>query len=321
MGNTKGYVDPLLTALTVDYSKGVREKLIGSRLFPRVKVPKSSGKFARFDKGNIMRVVDDTLAEDGFSRKLPYGGTMEPYSTDERGLSDDYDLAEASQREGPFALKDQQIVERIVTQLEINQESRIATKVAALAGRATALAGVGAAKANKFAYTGANTGGDPFTAISDGIKACFWRPNLMIIADSVFDALEYHPILLDKLGEANMIKKVDEDTLAKLFRVQKVVRAEGKADFGKPKADGSLNLTNLWGNSVIIAYVDERPDFPCAGKTLAVDYPEADSAGYIVRAWDEERAGLRGKRVIQVGYDVDELVVCPELIYTISSCI
>lgn len=321
MSNTKGYIDPLLTALTVDYSKGVREKLIGSMLFPRIKVPKSSGKYARFDKRNIMRVVDASMSEDGYSRKLPYGGTMEPYSTTEQALHDDYDIADASQREGPFSIKDAQIVERIVTQLEINQEARIAAKVKALSGRYAALSGSGVAKTNKFTVSGASTGGDPFTAISDGIVACFWRPNLMIVAESVFDVLEYHPILLAKLGEANMIKKVNEETLAKLFRVQQVVVAQGKADFGKAKEDGSLNLTNLWGNSVILAYVDTRTDYPCAGKTLSVDYPEADSSGYIVRSWDEEKAGLRGKRFVQVGHDVDELVICSDLIYTLKDCI
>lgn len=55
-------------------------------------------------------------------------------------------------------------------------------------------------------------------------------------------------MLLAKLGEANMIKKVDEDTLAKLFRVEKVIRAEGKADVGKKKEDNSLTLAQLWGD-------------------------------------------------------------------------
>jgi hypothetical protein len=38
----------------------------------------------------------------------------------------------------------------------------------------------------------------------------FFRPNLLILPEAVYDAIEYRPHLLDKLGEANLIKKVDE---------------------------------------------------------------------------------------------------------------
>jgi hypothetical protein len=57
----------------------------------------------------------------------------------------------------------------------------------------------------------------------------FFRPNLLILPEAVYDALEYHPRLLDKLGKANLIKKVDEANLAKLFRIDKVVTAKGRA--------------------------------------------------------------------------------------------
>ena len=317
MNGTKGYIDPLLTALTVDYSKGVRDKLVGALLFPRIMVDKASGKYAKFDKENALHVVDDTFGDSGQSKKLTMGGTMEPYATTQRALHDSYDLRDMQQREGPFAIRDTQIVDRIVTQLEINQEYRIAQLVQSLTGRNAALSGTGSGKTNKWA----SSGGDPFGAIKDAIAACFVRPNLMIISGSVFDALEYHSVLLAKLGEANMIKKVDESTLSKLFRVDKVVVGEGKADPGKKREDGTTSLAQLWGDSVILANVDTRPDYPCAGKTLAVKYPEADGTGYIVRTWDEESAGLLGKRFVQVGHDVEELVVCSDLIYTIKSCL
>jgi hypothetical protein len=314
MNGTKGYVDPLLTALTVDYSTLARANLIGAKLFPRVPVDKPSGVYAEFDKENAMRVVDDTFGDNGMSKKATMGGKMVPYKTTQHGLHDDYDLRDAEKREGPFALKDKQIVDRLTTQLEINQEYRIAKLVQSLTDRFTALAGTGTAAGNKWA----SGGGDPFAAINTAIGKCFMRPNLMIVAGSVFDALEYHPILLAKLGESNMIKKVAEDTLAKLFRVDQVVIATGKADASKKKEDNSLTLADLWGASLILAYVDSRPDVPSAGKTLVVNYPEADGSGYIVRSWDDERAGLLGRRYVQVGHDVDEHVVCKDLIYTIK---
>ena len=61
----------------------------------------------------------------------------------------------------------------------------------------------------------------------------------------MFDAIEYHPKLLEKLGEANMIKKVDETTLGKLFRIDRVVIAKGKADFGKRTAAKNVAATGI----------------------------------------------------------------------------
>jgi hypothetical protein len=60
-------------------------------------------------------------------------------------------------------------------------------------------------------------------------------------------------------------------------------------------------------------------DAPCAGKTLAVKYAEADNQGWIVRTWNEDDGGLLGGEWVQVGHDVCELVVSKELIYSIKN--
>jgi hypothetical protein len=140
----------------------------------------------------------------------------------------------------------------------------------------------------------------------------------MVVSETVFDAIEYHPKLLEKLGEANMIKRVDETTLGKLFRVDKVVIAKGKADFGKRGESKSVSATHIWGNTVTLAYTSTIWDEPCAGKTLAVTYKEADGSGYVVRTWDEEDGGILGGEYVQVAHDVTELVVAEDLIYTIK---
>jgi hypothetical protein len=69
---------------------------------------------------------------------------------------------------------------------------------------------------------------------------------------------------------------------------------------------------------VALAYTSAGWDEPCAGKTLIVRYPQADNSGYVVRTWDEEDGGLLGGEYVQVGQDVEELVVSPALLYTIK---
>jgi hypothetical protein len=158
-------------------------------------------------------------------------------------------------------------------------------------------------------------------AIKDAIAKCFFRPNLMTMSESVFDALEYHPVLLAKLGEANMIKKVDEQNLAKLFKIDRVIIAKGKADFSKPNKEKTLTPGNIWGDSLTLAYTSAVWDEPCAGKTVAVKYAEADNHGYVVRKWDEEDGGILGGEYVQVAQDTVELVVCSDLIYSIKEAL
>jgi hypothetical protein len=151
--------------------------------------------------------------------------------------------------------------------------------------------------------------------IRAAIAQMYFRPNLMVIPEAVYDAIEFHPCLLDKLGEANLIKKVDEANLAKLFRIDRVIIAKGKADFSKRNEGKTLTISGIWGNNVVLAYTSDVWDEPCAGKTLIVRYPQADNSGYVVRTWDEEDGGMIRLEYVQVSHDVEELVVSENLIY------
>jgi hypothetical protein len=318
-GREMGYVSPLLSNLASDYSRKAREGLVAPILFPRIQVGKPSGKYATFDAETAFKVPDVTMAgERSRANEFAASGAMKDYAASRHGLKSFIDIADLEFMDGPFKLWERRKTELLVGKLELAQEKRVADAVLALPGRSTSLAGTGITKANKWSNASSTAGGDPAGAINDAIGNLFFRPNLMIIPEGVYDAIEYHPRLLDKLGEANLIKKVDEANLAKLFRIDRVVIAKGKADFGKRKADKGLALTGIWGANVTLAYASDVWDEPCAGKTLMVRYPQADNSGYVVRTWDEEDGGILGGEYIQVAEDVCELVVASELIYTIK---
>jgi hypothetical protein len=307
MGREKGYVSPLLSNLAVDYAVKERERLVASVLFPRILVGKPSGKYAVFDKEQAYKVPDVTLGgERSRANEFVTSGTMKPYTTTPYGIKTFIDHAELEVMDGVFKLWEKRKTQDLVGKLELAQEKRIATTILNLPGRFTT------------PTSWENGEGDPYTDIKEGIKTLFYRPNLMILSEPVFDALEYHPKLIEKLGEANMIKKVDETTLAKLFRIDKVVISKGRADFGKRNADKSVDVKNIWGDSVVLAYTSNVWDEPCAGKTLMVKYHEADGSGYVVRTWEEQDGGILGGEYVQVSHDVEELVVCDDLIYTLK---
>jgi hypothetical protein len=319
MSREYGYISPLLSNLAVDYSTKIREGLVGHIIFPRVTVGKPSGKYAVFDKEAAFKVPDVTLAgERAQANEFWAGGEMGTYATTPYGLKAFIDKADLEIMEGPFKLWERRKVEQLVTKLEIAQEKRISATILNLSGRSSTLSGTGTAKGNKWSHASASSGGDPVAAIKDAISSCFFRPNIMIFSEAVYDALEYHPVLLKYLGEANLIRKVDEANLAKLFRVDKVIIAKGRADFGKKNAEGTVNPLSIWGDAVILAHTSDQWDQPCAGKTLSVNYREADGQGYIVRTWDEKDGGLLGGEYVQVAHDTTEVIVCKDLIYSIK---
>jgi hypothetical protein len=314
MARKYGYVDPLLSNLAVDYSKTVRDGLVGANLFPRVLVAKPTGNYAVYDKETAFKVPDVTMADRAEAPDFHASGKKEKFATRAYALRMAADAADEQFMEGPFKEWEKRRVETIVSKLELAQEKRIADKVKNLPNRSVTLAGAGTGAANKWK----DGKGDPFTAIKDAGHKLFFRPNVMIMNEAVFDALEYHPVLVAKLGEINTIVKVDEATLARLFRIDRVIIAKGRADFGKRNASADVEPLDIWGDSVVLAHISNEWDAPCAGKNFCLKFAEADGAGYIVRTWEEPRTGLLGGDYIQVGHETDEAVVCPDLIYTIK---
>jgi hypothetical protein len=283
-------------------------------------VAKPTGKYAVFDEEDAFKVPDVALAgERSRANEFHASGRMETYAASRYGLKAFIEEDDRQFLEGPFKLWENRHVEDLVTKLEQAQEKRVADVVLNLSGRTATLSGAGTTTGKKWSNASDTAGGDPAGDIRAAIGQMFFRPNLMIIPEAVYDAIEYHPRLLNKLGEANLIKKVDEANLAKLFRIDRVVIAKGKADFGKRTEGKTLTLTGLWGNGVVLAYTSEGWSEPCAGKTFMVKYPQADNGGYVVRTWDEEDGGLLGGEYVQVGHDdVAEVVIAPKLLYAIK---
>jgi hypothetical protein len=319
MAREIGYVSPLLSNIAVDWSKEVRKDLVAPLLFPRVGVSTPSGKYAVFDKDNAYKVPDVTMAgERSQATEFNTSGKMKQYATIRYGLKSFIDNADLEFMDGPFKTWEKKKTELLVGKLELAQEKRVADAVLSLNGRTTSLSGEGVDRTNKWSGASDVAGGNPYESIRAGIQQLFFRPNTMILSEAVFDVLEYHPRLLDKLGEANLIKKVSEETLQKLFRIDKVIIAKGRADFTKQTASQSTTASGIWGYCVVLAYVSSIWDDPCAGKTLCVNYKESDGAGYVVRTWEEQDGGILGGEYVQVAHDVSELVIASDLIYTIK---
>jgi hypothetical protein len=106
------------------------------------------------------------------------------------------------------------------------------------------------------------------TAISDTIGI---GPNRVLLSKSVFDALEFHPKILERIKYTSR-DSVTTDILAKLWNVDEVVVGAAVVATGPDDV-----LGRIWGDDVILAYtslgadVNANIEEPSYGYTYAIE--------------------------------------------------
>ena len=314
--NDKGYVDPLLSNLAVDYSARARADLVAPRLFPRIGVDKPSGYYPEMSKEDVYRVVDTRMSRNkGQANDVTLDGNLVPYATEAHGLKRTVSRAKDANADTPFNAAGRDVVQYLVGKLEQAQESRVVTLVTELRGSTTKLAGAGSAVANIWK----DGGGKPLDMIEEKASALLLRPNICIMSRSVYTALKNHPDVIERLPNTS-VQYASTEALAMLLDVPEVVVADGKGAIGKKTHAGDAAIKSLWTDVLVLARVDDSTSLqePCCGKTVQVNYPQADGAGYVVSTWDENDYGVSGGTTYKVAHDVQELVIAKDLIHTIT---
>ena len=317
MDNHKGYIDPLLSNVALDYSSTVRQGLVAPRLLPRVEVDAPSGFYTEFSKEDLFRIVDTSMARNkGQAADVTHDGEPKKYNASPHGLKETIDNARNAKAQGPFSRSAQRVVEGLVAKIERAQEKRVAALVQQIPGATTALSGTGSAVGNVWA----NGGGNPTSAVSAAINKVFMQPNICIMSRRVYNALKIHPDIINALP-STVVRRATTESLAALFDVDEVVIADGKGYDGKKTKTGDGVISSIWGDSVVFARVDTTDSLnePCVGKTLAVEYPEADNSGYVVRVMEVGDHGVTGGTTYRVACDLAELIMAPDLIHTITN--
>jgi hypothetical protein len=147
--------------------------------------------------------------------------------------------------------------------------------------------------------------GDVNAARKGVFYGCLQEANVMTISRTVFDTLKHHPEIKD------VIKISDNDArwpqlLAAYFDVDRLLVARGIVNTANEGQ--AVNLSEIWGEDVILAHVDDNPDgdlkTPSFGRTFAVvdenEKPQGVKVSYynqtklkstIVRAdaWTDEK--------------------------------
>ncbi len=316
----KGYVDPLLSGFAVDYASVFSRGLVGVVLAPPIPIAKPDAKYAYFGKDMYAHLPDTELAHNGGKpNRIGGRGIQKPVNAIDHGLDEAIDKRDAGFEDVPFAPSERRAVRHLVSQLSLAHDKRVRDKFLAEPGRNEALSGDGTGADNKWS----GKGGDPVKKVEARKGEMIVDPNVMVIGRNVWQALKTNPQIVGRVGEVQNTKVVTLDTLSALFDVEKVVVARGQIGDKKQNKSGTANLSYIWDDLCIMAYVDKNlsEESLTAAATFYVTYPEAGGEMWLVRTYDDDASGMRGSRVVFAGNTSDEKIVCPGAFWAIKDVV
>ncbi|MDO8838014.1 MAG: major capsid protein [Parvibaculum sp.] len=307
--STARVVDPVLSQFTRGYRQA---GLIAEELFPRAYVPVRGFKTIRFGKESFRRY--QTRRSPGTATKrITYGYESDPAKLYQHALDAVVPREHVGEAEaGPGINLKQGAARLVMDVMQLDAEIQAAEL-------ATNEANYG--DDNKDTLSGSDqwdhADSKPKDVIKEGKEAVRKRigrePNKLILPKPVFNALDDHPALLEKLKYTSS-DNVTAELLARYFGVSKVVVADGVfADSN----DDDDDFTDVWGNFAILAYVPEgeRQDVqvPSFGYTYTLEgHPfaeverwDADSKSWINGITDERSAEFVGS---DAGYLISDVL-------------
>ena len=253
-------------------------------IFPVCRVNLSSDNYYIFNKEDLLR--------DSWQRKPAYGQVMpavvsehtETYAVqvDQMIMGiDQIRQTDLQRRQGP-AIKDprQQRTKTIAEQANIHQDRMFAEKYFKAGVWANEWTGkddtnVSGKEFIKFS----NHNSDPIKFVADQKTAMHQQtgrtPNKLAIGANVFDALRFHPAILERVkfgGSTANPAQVTKNVLAQLFEVEELVVLMSIYNQAKQGAEADMNFIGD-PNALLLAYATDAP---------SIDEP---SAGYIF-TWD-----------------------------------
>lgn len=240
-------IDPILTTIVQGYTN---MELVGNFLFPIVPVDVAGGKVIQFGKEAFM-LYDTERAPGARAARINAGYKGVPYALESHSL--DVLVPDEVSREAQRVPG----IDLAKVNIKVVQDSMgLGVEVA----QATMARDASKYDNNhKVALTGtakwSDPGSDPASDVSaarEAIRASTGRyPNTLLLAAKVFTALRFHPKILDKFKYTSSAS-ITAEMLANYFNIETVVVGAAV------RADDKGNMSDVWGNDAVLAYVPMR---------------------------------------------------------------
>lgn len=251
---TDAHVETRLTNLAVTFKP---VGMIGEMLFPTIPVSKESDKFVTFGAEN-MDLVDVQRGYGADSNFIHTSLSDTTYQCEEHSISGALD-DRIIRNSDPIIKPKARLSYTLRNVLETRREYDIVTKVTSTS--------------NVTNYTDLSTSSlgqwnddssEPFQAVDLGVvsvrDAIGILPNTMMISHNAFLKLKEHPAVIAKLGsnERGVIRADRRSPILEdLFQIERVF--VGSSAYNAAKKNATKDLTQIWGTTVLIAYVAPNP--------------------------------------------------------------
>jgi hypothetical protein len=302
-------VNPALTGIAIGYVNP-SVALIADQAMPRVEVPGETFKWTEYPLAECFTVPDTKVGRKGKVGEVEFSGTEQSGFVESYGLQDsipqsDIDSARAQREQKLSTFDPEARATAMLTNLvALDREIRVAAKVQSAASYEAANIIALANAADRFDVDT----GDPEAKIDQALNGVLiFRPNTCVMSESVWQKLRKQTKLVQAIkGTTQGDGKVTREEFAKYFELQNVLIGAGyvnTARKGQP-----VNMQRVWGKHIAFTYLDRSIQRTDEGGVTWGFSPTFGTrvAGDMV----DPNIGLKGGRVIRVGEQINELVVC-----------
>lgn len=313
-----GHVDRPLSNLAISAFNSPGEGLIGDQIFPSIPVDNQSDKYFIIEKDAFRRIPDMSRRAPGTSaRRVQFVVSCDAFYCDNYALATETPLEFIANAEAAIRFR-QNNTRLVVTQLQLEQEVRIARLVTSISNVGSGVQLTGTSKWSDFANSdplGDVNTGHAFIRMQTGLL-----PNTAIIDWDTAMILRRHPRVLDMFkavqgGEATMAN------LAELFKVSRVLVPQAIVqNENESSATSTMSATNVWGNNVVLAHLGASTGLE--SQTLGLRFrwsPPIFPAGMAVAIGQETQAGGKKVEIVEAGYYQAEKIVARDLGYVIQN--
>lgn len=296
-------VDPVLSNVSIKYTN---EQFVWNRVMPTFPVGKQSGKYYKYDKANL-RPVETERAAGSPANEVGFGLSTDSFYAEDYALKefvDDQVREQADQALNPLTDATEDVTERLI----IGAEKTLATTMAATGTITQNTTLSGTDQWSDFANS--DPIGDVRTAMQTVQKAILKRPNTLLLSKPVFDQLQDHTDIIDRI-KYSQLAATTEDLLARIFGVDKVIVADAIENTAHEGATDSLDY--IWGKHAWVLYISPQRRL----KTITFGWTFTWKDRVTKRWRDEDREGT----YVRVNWNYDQKIVAAEAAYLIKDSV
>jgi hypothetical protein len=276
-----------------------------------VQVDKQSDKYFTIDKATFLRISQTLRAPGTTPRQVDFKVSSDAYFATNYALETMIPKEQVVNADGAIRVRDRK-VRNMIGHLLRDYENRASTLV-----NTTQVGTAVSFTATNSVYKLSNLSGDLMSAVNTAHATIQQKTgfiaNTLVLEYNAFQLLRRNALILDmyKYNRSGVLR-VEE--LAATFGVDNIRVSRAIKNVGKEGQVASMQ--SIWGNKILLAYVDPNvggPETATFGASFRWTDPELGEP-FAVQRWDDPHVSAR-REFAAAGYYQDEKVIAPELGY------